>query len=178
MYLFGGSPGVVGTVVTEGALPFAVIIGGGNAIPLLPTPAIMKAVITGFKMSDRSSLGLAPTLRDRLYVWLFGEKPGVARVSGLAFPDICGTGGPSAGSWTGLDTVHSYFEQARANTYGLPCRLIFGPNTVRAGFLEEYDFTIEDANSGVGTFEFRFRTIPRSQIIGSVLPPVWAQLGS
>lgn len=172
MLMFGNSPGTVGTAVSEGALPFALIVGGGNLVPALPTPAVIKAAITGFRGSDRSAVGLAPTLRDRLYVWLFGEKPGTASITGYAFPDLCGDGTQTL-PWTGLDAAYSYFEIARANTLGLPVRLVFGPHTVRYGFLEEFDHDLADASTGVSMIQFKFKMIPRSQISGTVTAPLW-----
>lgn len=175
MFLFGNSPGVVGTAVTEGALPFSLILQGVGPAPTFPTPGVVKAVLTGFRGSERSAVGLAPTLRDRIYVWLLGEKPGVATVSGFAFPALCGPES-SATPWTGLDAVYSYFETSRATTFGAPTLLVFGLNAYRYGFLDEFDHELVDAETGVSSFQFRFKTLPKVQSAqGTVDRPIWLQ---
>lgn len=155
--IFDSAPGVVGAMVVGKGLPFAVAIGGTGFSPAFPAFSQIKAVLTGFQFGARSGIGVAHTLRDRIYVYAFGERMGEATVSGLAFPGVCNV----PGSYTGFDGVFAYYELCRISTQGAPVRLIFGPNTVLFGFMYEFAFQLEDPQTGLGSFSFKFKVIPR-----------------
>lgn len=164
IFIFDSTPGVVGAVVTGQALPFAVAIGDGVLTPRFPYYRIARAVLTGFQVGGQSGLGVAHTLRDRIYVYVFGERAGEAVISGIAFAGVCDP--PDGGPWTGFDTMYSYYEQVRASTNGFPVRLVFGPNTTLVGFMYEFGFNLEDPQTGVGTFAFKFKIMPRNAEFG------------
>lgn len=162
IFVFSSSPGVVGAVITGHALPFAVALGGQGNVPSFPAWHLAKAILTGFDVRNMSGLGVTHSLRDRIYVYVFGERMGEATVSGLAFAGTC-AGNPSVGRpWTGFDAVHAYYERARVSTQGAPVRLVFGPDTTLFGFMQGFQFQLVDAENGLGSFAFQFRTIPRT----------------
>lgn len=165
--LFDSAPGIVGAMVHGPGLPFAVAIGGTGNAPAFPSYAQIKAILTGFQFGARSGIGVSHTLRDRIYVYVFGERMGEATITGLAFPGVCDT--PS--TLTGFDGVFAYYERLRISNEGTPVRLIFGPNTVLFGFMYEFGFQLEDPQTGLGTFSFKFKVIPRNSEFG-LLPPI------
>jgi hypothetical protein len=167
--IFDSAPGVVGAVVTGRGLPFVVSIGGTGNQPAFPAYAQIKAVITGFQFGARSGLGVTHTLRDRIYVYVFGERMGEATVSGLAFAGVCGNNS----LFTGFDGTFAYYERLRASTEGAPVRLIFGPNTVLFGFMYEFGFQLEDPQTGIGSFSFKFKVIPRGGEFGLLPVTPW-----
>lgn len=173
MLIFSNTPGVVGTIVTGQALPFAVLIGGNPGVPEFPGVVSAKAILTGFHDSGRSGLGISHTLRDRIYAAIFGERAGKAMVSGIAFAGHC----QSDGNWTGFDAVRAYYEACRASQIGALVRLVFGPQTTLAGFMEDFEFHFEDANTGIGAFAFGFVTMPRNAVFRSNPPLPWRSLG-
>lgn len=174
MFVFSSAPGVVGAVITGQALPFAVAVGGTGAVPGFPAWYLCKAVLTGFDYDARSGLGVTHTLRDRIYVYAFGERMGDATVTGVAFAGTChggATAGPNGGRlWTGFDGVHAYYERARVSTQGAPVRLVFGPDTTLAGFMDGFRFQLEDPQTGTGSFAFRFKVLPRTVTVFRTLP--------
>ena len=171
MIIFSSRPGVVSAVLTGGALPFAIALGGTGGVPAFPGYQLAKAVLTGFALEGESGLMVNHTLRDRIYVYIHGERAGTAQVSGVAFGDVCDGG---AGAYTGLDAVYAYYERTRAATQGLPVRLVFGPNTSLVGFLTKMRLGVEDAATGVAPFTFSFVTLPRYAGRTTVGAPVLA----
>lgn len=171
--VFSGSPGIIGAVYTGQTLPIAVLIGNNtNEIPDFPAYGIGKAILTGFKISGTSGLGMSTSLRDRIYAYAFSEKPTDAILSGLAFAGTCQ--GPSG--WSGFDTIYSYYERLRVSTQGAPVRIVFSPQTTLYGFLYGFNFNLEDAQTGIGMFSFMFKIIPRKTGIyssGYNLPWEW-----
>lgn len=156
-FIFDSAPGVVGLVVAGDALPFALSLGGQYGVPTFADAPVSRAILTGFSVRGEGGLGVADTLREKLYVYVFGERAGEARVSGLAFAGLCGAGTNS----TGFDYVLSYYEQARVTTVGTPVRLVFSPTTTLFGFMKGFAFSLEDPSTGVGSFSFDFKWIPR-----------------
>jgi len=169
MLVFSSTPGVVGAVVTGQSLPFTVAVGGTPDVPAFPAYMLARAVLTGFRMSGRSGLGVTTTLRDRIYLYVFGEQPGQAEVSGVAFAGVC----DASGTWTGFDAIHAYYERVRVSSQGLPVRLVFGPDTTLYGFMSGFDFSLEDPQSGIGSFSFKFVTMPRVRLFGTPRPLPW-----
>jgi hypothetical protein len=168
--IFSGSVGVISAVYTGQTLPIAILLGGGSAIqPDFPMYSVGKAILTGFKITGSSNLGLTTTLRDRIYAYSFSEKPGDAILTGLAFAGTCD--GPQG--WSGFDTVYSYYERLRSSTQGAPVRLVLGPKTVLYGFLHSYSFNLEDTQTGIGTFSFMFKMIPRTSGLYAFTPLPW-----
>lgn len=166
-YIFSSAPGVVGAMIEGGALPFALAIGGVANVPSFPSYSLVKAVMTGFQIGARSGLGVTHTLRDRIYVYVFGERMGEVTINGFAFAGVCN----STTRFTGFDGVFAYYERCRASTNGAPVRLILGPNTVLYGFMYEFGFQLEDPQTGLGSFSFKFKVLPRNAEFG-LLPPV------
>lgn len=156
-FIFDSAPGVVGLVVAGDALPFAVSLGGVYGVPAFSEAALSRAILSGFSVRGEGGIGIAETLREKLYVYVFGERAGEARVTGLGFAGLCGA--PT--NATGFDYVLDYYEAARATTSGVPVRLIFSPATVLFGYMKGFTFALEDPSTGVGTFAFDFKWMPR-----------------
>lgn len=172
MLVFSSSPGVVGAVVTGQSLPFAIAIGGNPNVAGFPGYTLAKAVLTNFRVSGKSGLGISHTLRDRIYVYVFGERAGDAEIGGIAFSGVC----DQSSRWTGFDAVYAYYERVRVSSQGLPVRLVFGPETTLFGFMTDLNYALEDPQTGVGTFSFRFVTMPRVRLFGSPRPLPWESL--
>jgi hypothetical protein len=176
--IFSSQPGVVGAVIDGLALPFAVAVGGVNAVPGLPTAGLFKAILTGFEVDQTSGLGVNHTLRDRIYVYAFGERAVPVNISGIAFGGVCGSAvGPIPGiNYTGFDAVQAYYERVRISTQGLPVRLVFGPLTTLYGFMTGLHTRLEDPSNGIGSFAFKFIAMPRNAGRYGYLPPLpWSQ---
>lgn len=159
MLIFSSTPGVVAAEVVGQALPFSIAVGGTNNVPSFPAYLQAKAILTGFALENETGLGVAHTLRDRIYVYVHGERAGTAMVSGIMFGGVCGDEqGPR---YTGMDAIYAYYERVRASTQGLPVRLVFGPRTTLVGFMTGLSMGVDDAQTGVGAFRFKFLSLPR-----------------
>jgi hypothetical protein len=177
MLIFSPTPGVVGAVISGPALPFGVIVGGNPGVPVFPDYRLAKGVVTGFEVEGQSGLGVSHTLRDRIYLYVFGERAGTAVVSGMAFANVCGPGA-TLGDYTGFDVIYSYYERVRVSTAGLAVSLVFGPYTALAGFMHKLSFRLEDPATGLGSFSFRFVTVPRNTPFDATPPPLpWRRQG-
>jgi len=161
MLVFSSTPGVVGAIVTGQTLPFSIAIGGTNGVAGFPSYLLAKAVLTGFKYGGRSGLGFTHTLRDRIYLYVSGERMGEVEISGVGFAGACGVSPNQGGNWTGFDSIYAYYERVRASTQGQSCRLILGPRTTIAGFMSDVSFSLDDPQTAVGSFTFKFAAVPR-----------------
>jgi hypothetical protein len=155
--IFSENPGVVGVFEGTPVVPMTVSIGGDNNVPAFGTGRQMKAVITECDLVAESGMEVKHTLRDRIYVYLFGERAQDVAIGGLAFADICG--GQLLG-YTGMEATMAYYETVRAGTILRPIRIHFGRQRVVRGFMWRYNYKLMDSGSGVGAFSFMFKAMP------------------
>jgi len=160
MYVFGSSAGIVSATLTGGAIPFSIGISGNVNAPEFPSYTLSKAILTGLQYGGRAGLGVSHTLRDRVYLYVFGDRVGKIEMSGYAFAEICN--GASDANYTGFDAVNAYYEKARVTAQGLPVTLVIGRSTTFVGFMTDFVFGIEDASTGLGSFKFGFTSLPRN----------------
>lgn len=160
MFMFSSSPGVVAATMTGGALPFSIALRGKANVEGFPSYILSKAILTGFQTAARGGLGVSHTLRDRIYLYVMGERAGKVDVNGYAFAEICAKN--SLASYSGFDAVNAYYESARVTQQGMPVTLILGRNTTFVGFMTDFTFGVEDASTGLGSFKFGFTSMPRN----------------
>jgi len=120
-------------------------------------PQKFKAVFTGYRIGGQGSYQFLHTLRDVIYVYIFGERIGSAEMTGVAFMDTC----ISDRIATGLDDLMGYYEANRISTTGTPVLISFGINTAIEGFVCGVNFQLVDAQSGLGQFVMPIHFPPR-----------------
>ena len=119
----------------------------------------MKSIITQFGLSGRGNYQFMHTLRNFIYVYVFGEKMGEISVGGISFPGTCEDGD------TGFELVWKYYLQHRISTRGAPISVAIGVGLSFQGWLT--DFKIETVDPAVGLSQFLMRL---AMFPGRVIP--------
>jgi len=171
--VFGSTPGVVGAIVTGATLPFSIAVGGNNGVAAFPSYVLIKSILTGFRFAGQSGLGISHSLRDRIYLYVSGERISQVEVTGIGFAGTCNSSSAQNGNWTGFDGLHAYYERVRASSQGLRCRLVLGPQTSLDGFLSEFQFGLDDPQTAIGSFSFKFLAVPRIYRFGEQRTLPW-----
>lgn len=143
------------------------LVGGRDAF----IPAAFNAIVTHFSYDSSSALSANMSLRDRIFFYVFGEKPGVVVFKGVGLnaPYPCFIG---IGVANGYDSTLQYYEFWRASSLKAPLTIYtsainhalggvnaLGPNIF--GYPVKYHYEIVDPATGMGGFAITLLTIPR-----------------
>ncbi len=175
MDIFSTQPGAVVAVPSPGTPMTMFIQGWGDGISAyLP----FKSIITGFQVQTQAGVQFMHTLRDFIYVYVFGERIAPVTISGMCFANVCERldevqgvpgfpGGQSAffPNYHGLEYALGFYNAYRVTTLGAPITLVFGISTVLYGFLVGANVSMSDVENRVAQFSFQFQAIPQATLL-------------
>ena len=150
--LFVTHPGQVVAFTEIGALPLTVFLEGWQSFPAF------RAAITQISGQSMGSFQFLHTLKQFIYVYVFGERIGEMTIGGMLFSESC-TGG---GAQTGVEQIADYYNRFRIARYGTPLTIQIGTSgsaRVR-GFLTGMRIDVTDPQHQLGQFALRFNTLP------------------
>lgn len=116
-----------------------------------------KSIITGFQIQSKGGVQFMHTLRDFIYIYVFGERIGTVVISGLSFQQRC----PGQERDHGLEFVMRYYRDNRVESRATPVTIVFGLSTVIAGFLTEMQGALQDPSQKVASFSLSFQSVPQ-----------------
>jgi hypothetical protein len=117
----------------------------------------MKSVITSASISSQGNYQFMHTLRNLIYVYVFGEKIGEINIGGISFPGICGD---PPGAKTGLEWVYKYYTKFRISQRGAPVALAIGVSLNFQAWLTGFRVETTDPQTGLAQFAMRFNFFP------------------
>jgi len=115
-----------------------------------------NVIITSVGTSQGSNFQFMQTLQDNVYVYVFGDKLGELRVSGLVFAGKC-----SGGADSGFSKLLSYYTDNKVSNKtkpGVPMQLTIG-KTKFSAFLVNAQTSIDRPVEGLGQFTLSFVTV-------------------
>lgn len=145
MKIFGNSEGKVVAISSGHGAGVALIKVGG-----MPATA---AIITGVGFGQGSNVQFMHTLKNKIYVYAFGERMGEIEVSGLFFYDGC-----TLGKNQGKQLV-DYYKANSVSKKAEPVTITLFGATIR-GFLREISVKGQDPAGGFGVWMLRFSGLP------------------
>lgn len=154
-YMFGGTSLWAGAMkvisgrVSPGTLTFTMGTWASSGYNV-------AAVISGVSANTHGNYQFLLTLRNYIYVYVFGEKMGDIIVSGIAgFP---------CDSWSlgthGLTDQIGYYNNFRLGSTGTPVAISFA-GWATWGFLVGGQFQYMNPKSRLAQFQFKFKTLPQ-----------------
>lgn len=171
MDVFSSQPGSVVAVPGDGVPMSLFLQNWSGYLPL-------KSIITGFEVQTQAGVQFMHSLRDFVYVYVFGERIASCTISGLSFAHSCDRvderaprlgGAPGAAdflpSFHGLEYALNYYNTNRVSTTGAPLTIVLGLNTVLFGFLIGASVGAQDAERRVASFSFSFRALPQATLL-------------
>lgn len=175
MDLFSTQPGAVVAVPSPGT-PMTMFIQGWGDGSSAYIP--FKSIITGFSVQTQSGVQFMHTLRDFIYVYVFGERIAPVTINGMCFAHVCERldemapvpgfpGGQSVffPNYHGLEYVLGFYNTYRVSTLGAPLTLVFGISTVLFGFLVGAQVTMADPENRIVQFSLQFQAIPQATLL-------------
>lgn len=175
MDIFSTQPGAVVAVPSPGT-PMAMFIEGWGDGSTAYVP--FKSIVTGFEVETQAGVQFLHTLRDFIYVYVFGERIAPVTISGIALAHVCerlDENMPAQGfplgrntftpNFHGLEYVLGFYNSYRVSTLGAPLTLVFGISTVLQGFLVGARVGLSDTENRIAQFSLQFKAIPQATLL-------------
>ena len=119
-----------------------------------------KSIITGFSVKARGGVQFLHTLRDFIYLYVFGERISEMAIRGVSFWDDC-----DAPSFHGVEYVNAYYLDNRVSELADPITVILGLGTPFFGFLTSFDFEFRDPEQVLAEFTLGLHVIPEASLL-------------
>lgn len=153
MYVLANRPGQVTVVRTPGdqGMPIAVAGALGSWFPRF------RAILTGVTVALDGNFQFQHTLRDVIYVYVFGDRISQLRIEGLAFAAGCPDGGPS-----GIEMIMEAYQGNRIAARPDPLQLAIGvgPAGRFRGYMTGFRADIVKPEARIAQFSFTFHVFP------------------
>lgn len=146
-----------------GALPFTAAVGAGLTFDRV------RGVVTAVGLSQQGNFQFLHTLRNFVYVYVFGERIADLTLSGVMFLNPCqggaaaaaagGAAAALAGGDTGWKRVYDFYNQYRISKNPTPVVVTVGGVTVEA-FLVGMNMQAQDPANMLGQFSMSLKYLP------------------
>lgn len=154
MDLFNTQRGRVAAVDSPG-IPMSLFIEGWDGF------FGFKSIITQIKVVAQGGVQFMHTLRDFIYIYVFGERIGQMTISGLSFFISC-----DETPCHGLEYVNQYYLDNRVSERATPLTVVLGCGTPFFGFLVGMSLDLNNAEDLIGQFSLDLRVIPEESTLG------------
>jgi hypothetical protein len=154
MDIFKSQPGKVAAIDSPG-VPMSLFIEGWGGF------FGFKSIITEFKVQAQGGVQFMHTLRDFIYVYVFGERISQMSISGISFFYDCG-----GGTCHGLEYVNQYYLANRVSERATPITTVLGCGTPFFGFLVGMTIDLNNPADLIGQFALDLRVIPEQSTLG------------
>lgn len=140
----------------SGLLPFRIVMDGFDLQD--PNP---RAIITQAGIVEKGSYQFHHTLNQTIYSYVFGDRIGDLRISGICFTDVCfgGAGAGAGPSFSGIKQIADNYKQNKISKRGTPVQVAFGEVNLRA-FLVGMQTEIVDVERLLGQWTYQLKTFP------------------
>lgn len=154
--IFSAQPGSVTAIDSAGLPPLTLFLEGWGGGPAF------NSIITGLSIQQQAGVQFVHTLREFIYVYVFGERIGDITVSGLSFARGCtGAAGALNLQYHGLEWVNAFYLTNRATVRASPLVFVLGLASPFVGFLVGCNLQVNDPERGLGQWTLRFATVPQ-----------------
>lgn len=164
--IFQTRPGVAVAFPSVEDVPIPIAFDGwsGSTFPQY------KSIITQMAIERNGNYQFLHTLKDLIYVYVFGERIGTITISGISFAGSCQPATSGRGSRartdtkTGIEHILEYYEQNSIARRSTPITIQIGANTSGhfTGFLTNLRVNILQPEARMAQFAFQFQSFPRA----------------
>lgn len=120
-----------------------------------------KSIVTSFRLEATGGVQFLHTLRDFIYIYVFGDRISSMQISGLSFWDKCDAPGAH-----GIEYVNAYYLNNRVSQRATPVTMVLGMGTGYLGFLVRLFYDYNDPENQIAQFTLDFRVIPEASALG------------
>lgn len=132
-----------------GVLPFRIVMAASADI----TDQDTRAIITQCAIVEQGNFQFMHTLGATIYAYIFGDRIGELRISGICFANPCG------GGKSGMQQITDSYRKNRIAAAGRPVQISVGEVDYTA-FNTGCTLEITDPERQLGQWALRFNTFP------------------
>ena len=121
-----------------------------------------KSIVTSIKVTQQGGVQFLHTLRDFIYIYVYGERIGSMQIGGMSFAGAC-KGGSSC---HGVEYVNAYYLTHRVSQQAAPVTIVIGCGTPFFGFLTGMNIDFTDTEHLISGWSLNFNVIPESSSLG------------
>lgn len=148
MNLFSVGPGAAVAVFDPQSLPMTIWLQDWEGY------ALRNCILQSVGMQNQANCQFLTTLRNYVYVYVFGDSPGDIQIRGKAFAAQCETG------WrNGLDYAMAYYANRTVSWTGRSLLIQIGA-AIFIAFLVKGEFGANDPVNNISDFTLHFKTVP------------------
>jgi hypothetical protein len=154
--LFVTHPGQVTSVPGDiGRLPMQIFMTGWVGFPAI------RAVMTHIGVQNSGNYQLLHTLKEFVYLYVFGERVGDIAISGLLFSEACGPDVDGGSQKSGFEQLCQYYSRFRVAVNPNPITILVGVSGLASfqGFLVGQKLEIMDPQQQLGQFTLFVKTL-------------------
>ena len=150
--IFVTKPGQVVALTQTGTLPLTIFMEDWPGFPSI------NAIITQISGTTLANVQFLHSLKEYIYVYVFGERVGDLTITGLTFSDNCS----GQRGTTGLEQLSQYYDQHRVSKTGKPIKIQIGLSgkVNLSAFLIGMKQDIVDPALQIGQFTLICKTFP------------------
>jgi hypothetical protein len=156
--VFASSPGNVLEFKPDGpAMPFQVRVPGFGGFQT------HKGIITSVGIQQGGNYQFLHTLRNFVYVYVFGERIAELVISGAMYLNPCEGADPAGG----FEKLYEFYEKNRISRNPEPLKIAIG---IGAGMISLKSFLVgvglqaTDPSSMIGSFSFKLNYLPEQDL--------------
>ena len=157
--LFVTHPGQVTVLPGDiGKLPLTLFLDDWPGFPAI------NAIVTHIGVQSSGNYQFLHTLKEYIYVYVFGERIGDIAISGLLFAENCSDVADATApvnSGSGFEQLAAYYNSHRIAVRGAPITFMVGVSgsAIYQGFLVSQRLEIMDPQSQLGQFTMYLKTL-------------------
>lgn len=124
-------------------------------------PALIRGIVTSLTISQDTNVQFMHSLRDTIYVNVFGNKIGQMTISGILFlgglcPSELGSGGP-------IDDFYNYYMQNNVVSRATAIPVTLGTRLTFKAFILGFQCQVLDPQTSMGQFTMNLALVPKTQ---------------
>lgn len=150
--LFITNPGVAVQLPAQSAMPLSIALDGWGGFQGF------KSIITQASVQQQGGFQFLHTLRDFIFVYVFGERMGQCTIHGVSFAYTC----PGRGGMTGPEAILQYYNNSRITKAGVPGTIQIGTTAAgrMRGFMTGMKLELTDPQQHLSQFSLQFHKFP------------------
>ena len=158
MQIFSSNPGTVGVIVSDqtATSPFVMKVDKSEL-----SRDLIRGIVSSMSVSQDISIQFMHSLRDTIYINVFGNKIGQMTLSGILFlSDVCENGAKDP-SGAPFEKFHNYYTNNNAVARAKALDIQIGANVAFKAFLLGFNFQVADAQTSLGQFTMSLAIVPK-----------------
>lgn len=157
MKIFSSNAGTVGVInPTDGnTSPFVMRVDEAEL-----SGDLIRGIVTSMSVSQDTSVQFMHSLRDTIYINVFGNKIGQMNISGILFlADVCE--GTDKNSDPPFKKFYEYYTDNNAVARESALDIQIGSGVSFKAFLLGFNFQVADAQTSLGQFTMTLAVVPK-----------------